>query len=442
MTASAATAQGTARSTAQGTEVLEGTAEEPLEGTIPYHFDGTQLDTHILGARPKARLSEEERLAREVARRRQVEIERRARIFDAKRRTIGVDVEALEAQKADNEQRRQQARAEDRAYERQLLQHNQMLTQYELEKQRNRRAAETSCKDFSMKNLHFESRREFDLNDPAGHRKVPPTRVGDEDPRLGPASMQKFSGEDITREERKRQQQLETVSFIEQQKFEKTLLSKAEAEEDRQFAHETAAVTQVRNRMEEDEAKVRQSMLKTEQDANLQLAEENARLRKQRILEEQALNERELDFHSKDPFLNELGSRSGPVDGSTSDLEGTAGEGGAVGHVSGNAYKGSTRAERVANAKALLLQAEEDYHRKDYHRVEDHIFAGHQEQTRKKMLAMEREKARMKRAMAEQVARENRVLHLEQKTNNKRLDTLHTNEYRPEFFEQFGTSCR
>lgn len=47
-----------------------------------------------------------------------------------------------------------------------------------------------------------EETREFDLNDPEGLRKDRPAREGDDDPRCGPASLQKFDGEDLQKAER------------------------------------------------------------------------------------------------------------------------------------------------------------------------------------------------------------------------------------------------
>merc|ERR1719498_1523027 len=83
-----------------------------------------------------------------------------------------------------------------------------------------------SCKEFSLQNLNFQSRREYDLNDPLFKRKGMPARVGDDDPRCGPSSAQKFSGEDLMKEERVRQQRAAMVSSIEQQKFEKAMLAR------------------------------------------------------------------------------------------------------------------------------------------------------------------------------------------------------------------------
>merc|ERR1719169_264082 len=93
---------------------------------------------------------------------------------------------------------------------------DKQLKLIEVEKQRTRREQEMSCKEYSLQTLNFQSRREYDLNDPLAKRKGVPARVGDDDPRCGPSSMQKFSGEDLMKEERIRQQRAETVSNIEQ----------------------------------------------------------------------------------------------------------------------------------------------------------------------------------------------------------------------------------
>jgi hypothetical protein len=40
--------------------------------------------------------------------------------------------------------------------------------------------------------------REWDLNRPDAKRQELPARLGDDDPRCGPASLQRFAGEDLT----------------------------------------------------------------------------------------------------------------------------------------------------------------------------------------------------------------------------------------------------
>lgn len=54
-----------------------------------------------------------------------------------------------------------------------------------------------------------EDRREFDLNNPKRLWIDLPGRINDSDPRCGASSLQKFSGEDLQREERLRDQKMQ-----------------------------------------------------------------------------------------------------------------------------------------------------------------------------------------------------------------------------------------
>merc|ERR1712193_243580 len=96
--------------------------------------------------------------------------------------------------------------------------------------------------------------------------------MGDDDPRLGPASMQKFGGEDLMKDERIRQQRLAQVGFIEQQKFEKKMLTLCK---DDGFAATVEEVTSLRNEIEEKEMNLRMELQRTQHGENLAQAKEN-----------------------------------------------------------------------------------------------------------------------------------------------------------------------
>lgn len=53
----------------------------------------------------------------------------------------------------------------------------------------------------------MEDRREYDINDPDFVHKGMPARVSDNDPRLTVSGMQRFDGEDLEYERRKKLQQ-------------------------------------------------------------------------------------------------------------------------------------------------------------------------------------------------------------------------------------------
>uniref|UniRef100_A0A6I8NRW7 RIB43A-like with coiled-coils protein 1 n=1 Tax=Ornithorhynchus anatinus TaxID=9258 RepID=A0A6I8NRW7_ORNAN len=73
-----------------------------------------------------------------------------------------------------------------------------------------------------------EGRREFDLNDPAGLQKALPARVGDDDPRCGPASLQLFAGEALSGPSQQRLQREQNRKDLVRQRAEQ---QRAEAEE-------------------------------------------------------------------------------------------------------------------------------------------------------------------------------------------------------------------
>merc|ERR1711998_418117 len=85
----------------------------------------------------------------------------------------------------------------------------------------------------------------------------------------------------------------------------------------------------------------------------------------------------ELQFHAEDTFLNE-----------------TAPTHLACGRVRRDAYKGSTRAERIQVKEQLQAQAVENGDRRFAEKCDDHIFNNQTEQTRRQLVAMEREKQR------------------------------------------------
>mmetsp|Transcript_135843 Transcript_135843/g.249356 ORF Transcript_135843/g.249356 Transcript_135843/m.249356 type:complete len:411 (-) Transcript_135843:105-1337(-) len=403
----------------------EGMPAETAEGTYSYMGEdyGT-LDSHILGATAKPRLTQEERLANNVARRRQADLERRQRIFDAKRRTIGVDKDALDAQVAEKAEQRAYEKARDRAADREHLRIAQQTKMLEQDRQRAKRQMEQECKEFSLQNLNFQSRKEYALNDPHAVRKGTPPRIGDEDPRLGPASMQQFGGEDLMREERLRQQKAAQVNFIEQQKYEKAMMANLDKGEDKRFADQVAEITSLRNDIEASEASLRRELQRNQHAENVNQAIQDQYFRMQEAERNAAANHAELTFHATDHFLNETGVQH----------HGT--------RVLRDAYKGSTRSDREQVAAVQRDMLAEQNYQKAMAKQADNAFMGQVEMTRKQLVAMEREKQRQRRHLAEQMAQENLAGARSQKEKLSKLDQLYTNEFKPEFFEQFGTGCR
>lgn len=63
-------------------------------------------------------------------------------------------------------------------------------------------AAERKAAEFRFQHQQPQSRREWDINRPDALRQSHPARSGDNDPRCGPSSLQKFQGEDLNARQR------------------------------------------------------------------------------------------------------------------------------------------------------------------------------------------------------------------------------------------------
>jgi hypothetical protein len=301
-----------------------------------------------------------------------------------------------------------------------------MLQLKESEKQRAQHDAEKAAKDFSLKHLHFESRREFDLNDPKAVTKSLPARVGDEDPRCGIASMQQFNGEDLFKEERTRQQKLDVINTLEQQKFEKEMLKRMSDDGDADFAQQAQDVIDLRNEVEAHEAGLRRELMSQYQQQLQDRIRENAARNHTEAEANQDANQKELDFHASDPFMTETKPHIMPS-----------------GRVQANLYKGSTREERVDVFGQQLQQCEENRMRRAQEGMSDGAHNNHMELTRRQLVMMEREKLRMRRSMAADVTKHNQAMIAQKKEMAKQLGPdAHKNAVHPEFFTQFGVGTR
>jgi hypothetical protein len=69
-------------------------------------------------------------------------------------------------------------------------------------------------------------RREFDLYDPLALQKDLPIRIGDDDPRIGVSSIQRFEGEDLAVKKRKELQKEQMRVWTEEQLYEKEMVKK------------------------------------------------------------------------------------------------------------------------------------------------------------------------------------------------------------------------
>ncbi|XP_055687469.1 RIB43A-like with coiled-coils protein 2 [Lutzomyia longipalpis] len=157
------------------------------------------------------------REAAAIERRRMREEERKKRIFDPKRRTIGVDCDALNNQLAE----KHQLLAQQEEFQRRFVAENTRCAavqqQLEEEERCQQRRLGESINDFRRRFQRREDTREWDLNDPFSKWKTPPARLSDTDPRLSVSGGQCFLGEDLTMAQRQKMQKQQQREWLEHQ---------------------------------------------------------------------------------------------------------------------------------------------------------------------------------------------------------------------------------
>lgn len=381
----------------------------------------------VVRAAVKPEFTSDEKLFGKIQAKRVQESLRKPRLFDAKLRTIGVDKEALDAQVEERRQREALEARHDKAYDGLCISVDKQLKLLELEKRRIKTDMERDAKEFSLENLSFKQRREFDLNDKDALKKEMPCRIGDDDPRCTIASMQQFEGEDLSKRERQIRQMEQQADWIEQQVFEKRMSGTGRKQDERQFAEQVESITTLRNEIEEREDILRKNLSTAQQVFNSQQALVLEGVKKAGAAVDNVLNQKEMEHWEQDPWLNETIAYHNESNGRVRRAE----------------FKGADRDDRVECQAFQLVQMDEKTVRTGGTRTEDRVFAHQSEATRRQLIIMEREKQRSQRAAAQATRDENRKLAQQQAEHQKYLkDSVYRNHCSPEYFAQFGTSAR
>lgn len=156
-----------------------------------------------------------------IERRRNMEQQRQSRIFNAKVRTIGVDIPTLERQMEERKAMEGLERARDQAFDADRQRCDKIAMMLEQRESQIARDLDKAVLQFREQHQQPETRREYDLYDPDALKKERPARVGDHDPRCGPASLQKLAGEDLSEKERKKLQTELSRKWLSEQKEER-----------------------------------------------------------------------------------------------------------------------------------------------------------------------------------------------------------------------------
>ncbi len=165
-----------------------------------------------------------------------------------------------------------------------------------LERRREHDTRELNRATNEFRSLHQQpdARREWDLQDPDALRKAKPARVSDEDPRCGPASIQRFDGEDLTRQARVRYQQEQLREWSLQQQHEKNLAKIRQRMADKLYDVKRMEMDERALELQRAEEECRRAINSAVQDYNEALQRETEHRREIKRLQEQDDNMTEI----------------------------------------------------------------------------------------------------------------------------------------------------
>ncbi|XP_026501263.1 RIB43A-like with coiled-coils protein 2 [Vanessa tameamea] len=361
-------------------------------------------------------------------RRRQCELERRSRIFNARNRKIGVDLPFLERQVEEKRAERGELERKNLAFAQQMIKDSNLAVVLEAREREERRRIGVEIDEFRQKYQRKEDRREFDLNNPDALKMQLPPRKSDGEP-VGLSSAQKFEGEDLEYEERKKIMAAQKNAWLEQQVQERKA-----AEEERKKA-EAAYMMAIKAR----DARAG-DLDKLERECRYRLGQANLRYNEALAAEKKQLEQIMKEQEEADNAAEMYNNLTSDMLTENPDVAKSAlGNNRAIGFM----YKGMNQEELK---KFYAAQKEQMAAAKAKREAEEKMEAEWQalaKSIQREVARQDIEDQRKRREIARQLMEENQLLALQQKETEKYFkQVVYNNTPTDDYYSQFNTTTR
>lgn len=364
-----------------------------------------------------------------IERRRNLEEQRKSRIFNAKTRLIGVDVQALGQQVNDRKQWEEREKRRNEAFAADAIRADRIAELLQRRQEYDIRQLNIALNEFRALHQQPSGRREWDLNDPDSLKKDCPARVSDDDPRCGISSMQRFDGEDLNTKARAKYQAEQRRQWVEQQMRERQQAEENQKRADRLYELKMRELDQRACELQFAEEACRKAVLQATKDFNLAQARELEAKRAVEKQQEEDDKKTEManmlygDFLTENPAVAQ--SAFGPH------------------RVVSDRWKGMTPEQIAEIRRVQEVQRNEAQRLRDEERRRNEEFDRQRVAHDRAAELLEREQERMRRQLLAQVADENRRLGAEQKAHQDYLNKdVYTNKPTAAYFMQWNTSTR
>ncbi|XP_022120938.1 RIB43A-like with coiled-coils protein 2 [Pieris rapae] len=361
-------------------------------------------------------------------RKRQCELERRSRIFNARNRKIGIDLPFLERQVAEKRVERDEQEKNDLAFAKQMIKDSNLAVVLEAREQEERRRINIEIDEFRKNYQRLEDRREYDLNNPDVLKVQLPPRASDGEP-VGMSSAQKFEGEDLEYEERKKIMAEQKNAWLEQQVQERKA-----AQEERKAA-EAAYMMAIKAR------DARASELdKLERECRYRLGQANLRYNEALAAEKKQLEQIMKEQEEADNTAEMYNNLTSDMLTENPDVAKSAlGKNRAIGFM----YKGMNQEELK---KFYAAQKEQMAAAKAKREAEEKMEAEWQalaKSIQREVASQDIVDQRKRREIARQLMEENQLMALQQKEKEKYYkEVVYNNTPTDEYYSQFNTTTR
>lgn len=357
-----------------------------------------------------------------INRRRQLDHERKERIFNPKLRVMGIDTEALHNQIILKKQLSDRDREREENFIKQTKLNSMILSAVDEKVKQNKRLELEKLNLYRKEHQCAKNGKDYDLQDPNYLKNQLPSDS------IGVSSLQKFDGEDLEYSARQKLQKEEVKSWTEKSLNEKEIERQKQANEQEKYYNYQVAIDRKRNALQNAVDQNRKNQARKDAEFNMALHKEKLerqRLEKERDME---LSIKEINSQVNGVFLTESPDVFNIRHGHS---------------VRVDVFKGFNESQREEIKSIQKLQIEEQQRLEQERRREEKMWDMQAKANSRAMELLEREKGRKLKQNLIDLKRENQIKAVYDVERNVKLNQrLKDNFPRQEFFNQFNTTSR
>lgn len=371
----------------------------------------------------------DEKLTASINRRRIAEEQRKQRIFNARERTIGLDVKTLNRQVEEANFMKQKQQDEEKAFYNQINLTAKYQTLLEKQHKEEIRKLNQDIDNFRLSQQKPEHRRDFDLYDPHLKKKELPPRISDDDPRCSISGLQKLEGEDLDYKYRTKAQKDQIGDILLQQMLEKQLMNRRQNEMEKNWMNKIQQLDNQASQLAKLEQAEKRSIFTATSDYNKNLDLQVKERRRQQEAQEKLDNLKDMCTNYYGDLLSENPSVARSAFGPH--------------RVVPDRWKGMSKEQLEEYHKGQKQQIFDNKRQKEHEAIEKSKWEQNVLTRAKYELLLRRDQQRQLKELEKKNAEQNSDMAQEQRLRQDYVNKIvYSNTPSEEYYQQFNTSTR